>query len=177
MALTRKSRLHDYRQHIESKKDFEGAKETFSNICRHLGNMEDSLAAAIPGAFGGFVDSPISGAPTQAPVPQSCTFSVRVINGLADIEIVLPQFAKAPTPQAQALMVVSNPNALLAGIVHNIQSCGDNTFTLAGGVKDYQPTAQTHILKIDGNLFWRIRSSFDGKNFNKFSAAVQAATS
>jgi hypothetical protein len=167
-------RMHAYRKHLEGKKDYDSAKDTLARICTHVGDMFDRITNALPGLGGSFVDSPLTPG-TGAILPQPCRFTVRIVGGLADIEITLPQFYKASTPKLQQLQIVDNPNALLAGIIHNLQSCSDASFSVAAGLKDYQPTSQVHITKIDGNTFWRIRSSYDGKNYNDFSA-VQRST-
>lgn len=168
------SKLHGYRNRIAEKQDFESAKETLQRICTHLGNLEDRLTATLPQLAGSKVDSPLTPG-TGAPLPQASTFTVKIVGGMADIEITLPQFAQAATPALQKQQIVSNPNALLGTILHKLQSCSDASFTVAAGLKDYQPTSQTQIFKNDANTFWRMKSSFDGKNYNGWSA-VQRST-
>jgi hypothetical protein len=170
----KQSRMHSYRNHLEAKPDFKSAKDTLARICTHVGDLEDRLTATLPQLAGSKVDSPLTSG-TGAPLPQPCRFTVHIVTGLADIEVTLPQFAKATTPQLQRQQVIDNPNALLGTILHNLQSCSDASFSVAAGLKDYQPTSQTHVLKIDANTFWRIRSSYDGKNFNGFSAVQRSS--
>jgi hypothetical protein len=168
------SKMHGYRNRLDEHQDFKDAKHTLSRICTHLGNLEDRIVATLPQLAGTKVDSPLSPG-VGAPLPQACTFAVRIVGGLADIEITLPQFAQAVTPQLQKQQIISNPNALLGTILHKLQSCSDASFTAAAGLKDYQPTSQTHILKLDANTFWRMKSSYDGKNYNQFSGVQRSA--
>ena len=168
------SKLHGYRNRLEEHEDYKDAKRTLARICTHLGNLEDRLTATLPQLVGSKVDSPLTPG-TGAPVPQQCSFTVKIVAGLADIEITLPQFAQAATPALQKQQIVSNPNALLGTILHKLQSCSDASFTVAAGLRDYQPTSQTQIFKNDANTFWRMKSSYDGKNYNRYSA-IQRST-
>jgi hypothetical protein len=168
------SKMHGYRNRLDEHQDFKDAKHTLARICTHLGNLEDRLTATLPQLAGNKVDSPQTPG-TGAPLPQQCSFTVKIVAGLADIEITLPQFKQASTPALQKQQIVDNPNALLGTILHKLQSCSDASFSVAAGLRDYQPTSQTQILKIDANTFWRMKSSYDGKNYNQFSA-VQRST-
>jgi hypothetical protein len=174
MANIPGSKLHGYRVKLESHDDFKAAKRSLEKSIDHMARFEDAVVAALPGLGGSFVDSPLTPGVGGVALPQPCSFTVTILSGLADIEIVLPQFAQASTPKLQQRQIVANPNALLATILHNVQSCSDDSFSVSKGLRDYQPTSQTQILKPDTNTFWRMRSSYDGKNFNVFSAVQRS---
>lgn len=165
-----RSRLHSYANHLPQ--DFP-AREQFRTTFTHLGNLEDSLTALLPQLAQGHVDNPQQQGNSAVIKPQAVQFTVATHAPFMVITVTLPQNFKPPTQKLAQLQIVSNPNVLLASIVHSLESSTDASF--AKNLKSYGPSSQTIWTLPDSNTFWRIQSSFDGKNFNNWSAPKQAS--
>ena len=162
-----RSRLHSEANHLHP--DLPGRSNLY-RILIHLGNLEDRITAAFPHLAQGFTDAPLNPGTGQIVRPQPCQFTVRHAGGVAFITVLLPQNATPATAQLAQMQTSDNPNALLSTIVHRLQSASSASFDTSANVQTYGPSSQLHWALPDGNTLWRIQSSFDGKNFNPWSA-------
>jgi hypothetical protein len=113
-----------------------------------------------------FQDNP-SVAPVAAP-PSSAEFDVEPLDGKFKVSITNPQDILAQSPQVRRLQIANGGNPTLTPILHNLQSATDTNFNNSSGVVDYGVSSQLsyEIHTPNATLFWRLRSSFDGSNWN-----------
>jgi hypothetical protein len=128
----------------------------------------DDLRAKIGTSAPTFVDSIVPLSPSQ---PPPATINVTGQTGVGfQITIVNPQNAKPLSVGVARARITKAPNAPLTPLFHNLNSAIDTNFNSQSSVTDYGVTSQTSV-NIAGSgltLFWRIRSSFDGKNWNSW---------
>ena len=113
-----------------------------------------------------FVDSVKPLAPSQ---PTPATFGVTGQAGVGfQVSIVNPQDINPASPALARAKITKGSNAPLTPLLHNVQSATDTNFTSASGLADHGITNQTTIsIPASGaTRYWRIRSSFDGQNWN-----------
>ena len=168
------SRFWAYRQHIESADDLPSLKRKLSDMTRHNAQLEDRLIALLPQLNQGFVDNPLQQTTDTNVTPVPVQFTVQQKGGFSFIKITLPQQQSPPTPQLFGLAVARGPNAPLAPLFHSFQSASSDSFDAAANVQTYDPSPQLYWTLPDGNLHWRIQSSFDTINFNDFSPSQPA---
>jgi hypothetical protein len=110
--------------------------------------------------------------------PPPVQFSVVGVDGQFQITITLPQNI---TPASVTLLnsgIIGDSNQLGVGMVHELESATSTNFDAAAGVQTYGPFSElTQTLQLPNQtLFWRIRSSFDGSNWNDWQIYSSAAT-
>jgi hypothetical protein len=141
---------------------------------KELNTLIDTIHSRIGRPTRDFVD--VVGGTTQSnpkatnSAPPAAQFAVAGIDGKFIIQIqnpqnVLPQSANLVSSYALAVQ-----NAQASPIVHNLQSCSTTDFDLAHSLTDYGISPQLGYAFQNPNvtLFWRLRSSFDGKTWNKW---------
>jgi len=114
-----------------------------------------------------FADDPSARLTVQAP-PPPVEFNVVGVDGQFQITITLPQDVQPASVTLFQQSILANNNQLGTPIIHQLQSATTVLFDAAGGVVTYGPFSeltQTYQLP-NQTLFWRIRSSFDGSNWN-----------
>lgn len=123
-----------------------------------------------------FVDDPLT-VPTQQPTPPPVSFTVVGVDGQFQITITLPQDAVPPSVSVLT-RTTALANPLGTAIVHQLQSASNTNFDAAAGVQTYGPfTELTQTFQVPNQtLFWRIRSSFDGVNWNAWQIYSSATT-
>lgn len=104
---------------------------------------------------------------TAHAVPPPATFSVLANSGSFVIQIVNPQDIQPASMKLRRAQILRGPNATLAKILHNLQSANDTNFNSASGLTDYGISEQRQwsIPNPNQDFYWRLRSSFDGKNW------------
>ncbi len=104
--------------------------------------------------------------------PPQATFTVSFVNPSWDIQITNPQYVALQSSQQLSQAALQDRNRRFAGIVHQLQWFTDATFSGANDSNKFPTSAQTHYTPVKpSTTFWRIRSSFDGFNFNDWSPA------
>lgn len=105
---------------------------------------------------------------TQVPPPAN--FTVTPLDGKYMIAIANPENIQPVSVQIAQARAVGSVNALSRPIVHNLQSALDINFNAASGITDYGISPVTAYTIQDPNVtkFWRLRSSYDGKNWNQW---------
>lgn len=112
-----------------------------------------------------FIDS---GQPLATTQPTPVAINVTATGGTYQVSVVTPQDIQPASPTLARAKILKGGNAILTPLYHNIQSAEDTNFNSASNVVDYGSTPQTKVaIPAPGQtLYWRIRSSFDGKNWN-----------
>lgn len=131
-----------------------------------LNSAIDDLRTKVGTGKPTFVDSVKPLAPTQ---PSPATFGVTGLSNVGfKIQIVNPQDINPQSPALARAKITKGPNAPLTPLFHNLQSAMDTSFSSSSGVVDYGISNQTAVsIPATGKtLYWRMRSSFDGQNWN-----------
>lgn len=125
----------------------------------------------------GITDGPSAQLSVLAPPPPA-QFSVVGVDGQFQITITLPQNIAPASVTLLKSGIVGDSNQLGVGMVHELQSATNTNFDAAAGVQTYGPfTELTQTFQIPNQtLFWRIRSSFDGSNWNDWQIYSSATT-
>jgi hypothetical protein len=128
------------------------------------------------GIFDGFQDDPTQSPEVKAPPPPS-GLTVKGVDGKFEVQITLPQDTQPQTVTLYQASFGFDLNRRRAPIVHQIQSATGVLFDAASNVTTYGPTPETSLEVTNPNvtLFWRLRSSYDGVNWNDwqiFSSAL-----
>jgi hypothetical protein len=133
-----------------------------------------NIIPAMP--LSGIADDPSAQLTVLAP-PPPVQFTVVGVDGQFQISITLPENINPPTVTLFMNKILGNSNQLGTSMVHQLQSATTVNFDAAGSVQTYGPFSElTQTFQLPNQtLFWRIRSSFDGSNWNSwqiFSSAV-----
>jgi hypothetical protein len=128
------------------------------------------------GIFDGFQDDPAR-VPQAKAAPPAAALSVTGADGKFEIQITLPQDVQPPTVTLYQASFGSDMNRLRAPILHQLQSATGVLFDAASKVTTYGPTPETSLSITNPNvtLFWRLRSSYDGTNWNDWQIFSSAA--
>lgn len=105
-------------------------------------------------------------APTQ---PTAVQFNVAGTTGVGfAIQILNPENIQPASAALARAKITKGPNVPLTPLFHNLQSAADTNFNSSSMVTDYGSTSQNQISIPGAGLirYWRIRSSFDGQNWN-----------
>src|SRR5258708_4398899 len=162
-------------------------EKSFQDLLFQFANAVDVEMSSIRGTLQkrqpGFVDDPIKQPGTSlhiisAATPSPAGFSVVGIDGKFIISIANPQ---SVIPQSVGIMqarVQANMNANKALILHNVNSSTDLTFSNASTITDYgvSSTLAYTLQNPNQTLFWRVRSSYDGQNWNQWQIFESALT-
>ncbi|HEY6253221.1 MAG TPA: hypothetical protein VI685_24970 [Candidatus Angelobacter sp.] len=102
--------------------------------------------------------------------PPPVEFNVIGTDGQFQITITLPQDVQPPSVTLFQQSFLENNNQLGTLMVHQLQSATTVLFDEAGGVVTYGPFSElTQTFQLPNQtLFWRIRSSFDGNDWNEW---------
>jgi len=167
-----KSSFHGVAEKIlSSGSDLAQLKNELAKGFRKLANLHDQIATAFPGLAQGFVDNPQGAGVAAVSTPQPATFVVKAAAGISVLQVTNPQNRVPLTQQTAILQRQANPNPILGPIYHQFRSASNQAIT--ANVQTYQPSTQTLHPFVDGNTWWQVRSSFDGKNFNDWSTPHQ----
>jgi hypothetical protein len=160
-----------------------GDKATQYRAWQEMADKFDSLERIV-GRVGIFYDSvnpdpnsPLHGSSPITPGPAA--FTVTGIDGKFIIQIANPQNIQ---PQSVGIMQArqfSQLNPYAAPILHNLQSASDINFNNGSAqFTDYGISSQLGYTFQNPNvvLFWRLRSSFDGKTWNQWQIYSSALT-
>jgi len=100
--------------------------------------------------------------------PPPVDFNVIGTDGQFQITITLPQDVQPPSVTLFRQSFLEDTNQLGTLMVHQLQSATTVLFDEASGVATYGPFGElTQTFQLPNQtLFWRIRSSFDGSNWN-----------
>ncbi len=125
------------------------------------------------GLFDGFQDDPTTTTQAKAPPPVA-SFTVNGVDGKFEIQITLPQDVQQPTVTLYQASFGADVNRLRAPMLHQIQSATSVLFDAASKVTTYGPTPETSLSITNPNmtLFWRLRSSYDGVNWNTWQVYI-----
>lgn len=129
------------------------------------------------GGLDQFVDD-ATAQPSSTSVPPPVSWTVNGIDGQLEIAITLPQNIVPVTLTILQQRVLQNVNTLGAAMVHQIEYATTINFDAAGGVIRIGPfTELTQTIQApQQTLFLRIRSSFDGSNWNDWIVYSSAQT-
>lgn len=107
-------------------------------------------------------------AASKAPPPPAASFAVSGQDGKFKVAIVNPQDVQPLSPAILIAQARAGLNRQLTPILHNLQSSPDLNFDNNSGVTDYGISSQLAYEFQDPNVtkFFRLRSSFDGQNWN-----------
>ena len=154
-----------------------GTPDVFRRAFIRLGDMEDKISALLPAYNNGFVDNPLTAVPLNPVLPPQCPFEVDGIDGKFEITVTLPQNTQPATTAIFRQLIAANQNSLLSPMVHQAQSATNLLFDAAGNVTNYDLGANLTFEVQDPNQtkFWRLRSSFDGQNWNAWKIFTSAA--
>lgn len=124
-----------------------------------------------------FVDD-TTAQPTNTAVPPPVAWVVNGIDGQLEITITLPQNIMPVTVTVLQQRITQNINTTGAPMVHQVQTATTLNFDAAAGVQTLGPFSElTQTIQApQQTLFLRIRSSFDGTNWNDWQVYSSAAT-
>lgn len=148
--------------------------QAWDELCTEL----DSLNSRTAGSPGTFVDDPQT-AIVSPSKPQAVAFNVLADGGVFSVQITNPQHVQPASMALSRAQALHKPNAPLSAIYHNLQSATDVNFDSASNLNDYGISTQIawNIPNPGATLYWRVRSSFDGKNFNDYQLFVAPGSS
>ena len=151
------------------------------DFCRELGRHMDLLSTQTGSKPLQFIDAPPAGSIGKA-VPPLTQFYVTGAHGTFRVVITAPQNVVARSGLIAKLAAVNGKqNWQAAPIVYNLQSALDLNFnnSAASGVTDYGLAPQTSytIQQPSTTLYWRVRASYDGINFNQWQVFPNAVAS
>lgn len=129
------------------------------------------------GLDGDFDDDPTLTVTQKSPPPPA-SLAVTGLDGSFEITITLPQDAPAPSVTMYKNFVLRDLNKLRAQIFHQLQSASTVLFDAASNVITYGPFTETYkkFQIPNATLFWRLRSSYDGTNWNDWVVYSSPAT-
>ena len=131
-----------------------------------LDSIVDDLYSKIGSSEPKFVDSV---QPLAQITPSPATFNVSAVGGVFAVQIVNPQNIQPASAALASAKVTKGSNASLTPVLHNLQSAKSTNFDSASGLTDYGVSTQTYWALPLGSglaLYFRIRSSLDGQNWN-----------
>jgi hypothetical protein len=151
---------------------FRGAQETaWMEMSRAIDTLANRAGVEKLQLVDVTVPQPATGLRQQpAEAPPQCQFAVSGQDGKFTIEIANPQDQQPlSTGIAQGLVWLPS-NAARNSVIHNLQSCETVDFDAANGLTDYGDSSQLtyHFQNPNVTLFWRVRSSYDGTNWNQW---------
>lgn len=132
---------------------------------RELSGILDSINTRLGSQPPKFVDSIRRIAPSQ---PSPVRFSVTAANGVFTVLVVNPQDIQPASMALARAKITKGSNPSLSPVMHNLQSGTDTNFNSSSNLTDYGISSQTswNISSPGASFYWRIRSSFDGQNWN-----------
>lgn len=124
-----------------------------------------------------FVDDPNQQTPQTAP-PPAVSLNVRGIDGKFQWLITNPEDVNPQSVAQMRAQLAQGMNLNGATVLHNVQSATDTNFNNASNLVDYGTTSQVfgQDQRPNETRFFRIRSSFDGLNFNAWQVFSSAQT-
>ena len=124
-----------------------------------------------------FADDPSAQLTVLAP-PPAVKLSVVGTDGQFQVTITLPQDVNPLSVSLLSTKVTADSNPLGVSMVHQLQSATSVLFDASSGVQTYGPFSElTQTFQLPNQtLFWRIRSSFDGSNWNAWQIYSSATT-
>jgi hypothetical protein len=141
---------------------------------KELNATVDSILAKIGKPTLGFVDV-VGGTPQSNPTastnaPEAAQFAVVGLDGKFLLQIQNPQNVLPQSANLVSAYALAGLNAPATPILHNVQSSTTTDFDLAHGLTDYgiSPQLGYTFQNPNATLFWRLRSSYDGKTWNKW---------
>ncbi|HEV7523010.1 MAG TPA: hypothetical protein VGP89_18050 [Candidatus Angelobacter sp.] len=151
--------------------------DVFRRLLTELGGIDDKLRRGLPWLGDGFVDMPLTTAPTNPVTPPASTFTVLGLDGKFQITVTLPQNTQAPSVAMRRQLIVQDQNSLLAPMVHQLQSATSVKFDATSATTTYDLGAALakEIQDPNQTKFWRLRSSFDGQAWNPWQIFISAA--
>lgn len=107
---------------------------------------------------------------TATRTPPQAGISVAGIDGSFEITLTLPQDVQPLSVTLFQGSITGDSNQLGAPMLHQLQSATNVNFDAAAGVVTYGPFSDLFykIQAPNTTLFWRVRSSFDGINWNEW---------
>ncbi|HEV7674377.1 MAG TPA: hypothetical protein VGQ12_07595 [Candidatus Angelobacter sp.] len=137
----------------------------------------DSIAVNGGGKVPRFVDDP-NQQPTQTAPPPACALSVIGIDGKFRWIITNPQNVNPQSVAQMRAQLAQGMNLNGAVILHNVQSATDSNFNNSSSLLDYgiTPDVFGQDQRPNETRFFRVRSSFDGQNFNDWQIFSSAQT-
>lgn len=122
-----------------------------------------------------FVDDPTAQPAAGAPPPQ-VSWIVNGVDGQLEITITLPQNIVPLTVTVLQQRIIQNINTTGTPMVHQIQIATTLNFDAAGSVETFGPFSELTqtIQRPQQTYFLRIRSSFDGTNWNDWQVYSSA---
>ena len=154
--------------------------QAWKELARHM----DILLARTGGPVPGFTDAanpnPASGLRrVPALAPPAALLNVSGFDGKFVIQIANPQSILPESVAIQSAQARGAVNANQAPLLHNLQSASDINFDNSSAqFTDYGSSSQLGYMFQNANqtLFWRLRSSYDGQNWNAWQIFSSALT-
>lgn len=165
--------MSEIRRHLEGIRS--GNIHSIYQAWQVLDQKLDFVNNKIGGARMDLVDGPTAPA---TPPPTPVALSVTGIDGKFLIFLTNPQNINPQSPTIMQLQLEAGVNPNPGAIVHNLQSATNISFDLAANLTDYGVSSQLAYEIQDPNTtkFFRVRSSFDGKNWNSWTIYSSAVT-
>lgn len=163
----------DLRRHLNAASNKNSALyKILDELCKRM----EAVGTKI-GGIPGFTDTPSSVTTNVAP-PATVGIDVSGIDGKFLITLTNPQTVNPQSPTIASLRWVNGVNPGRFPIVHNLQSATDLNFNNASNLVDYGISGQLGYEIQDPNVtrFFRVRSSYDGQNWNNWTVYSSAAT-
>lgn len=157
---------------------FRKVSPSLGNAWDEMCNEIDGIKSRTAGSPSTFVDDPPT-AMISPTTPQPASFNVSAAGGVFAVQITNPQQVQPASVALAKAQVTKKPNTPLSTIYHNLQSGTNVNFDSASGFTDYgtSPQVSWNIPLPGVTLYWRVRSSFDGKNFNAYQLFVAPGNS
>jgi len=129
------------------------------------------------GLDGDFDDDPFSPGTQKGP-PAQVGLAVVPVDGSFQITLTLPQDVPAPSVTVYQNYILRERNKLRGVMMHQLQSATSVLFDAASNALTYGPFTETYkeIQMPNVTLFWRVRSSYDGTNWNDWLVYSSPAT-
>jgi hypothetical protein len=144
----------------------------FLALCEHIEGIYSEIGK-LPIKF---VDG--IGTHSAAVLPAAAQFAVQGIDGKFLIAIVNPQNILPVSPAILSALMRAGLNRQLTPILHNVQSSLDINFDNNSSLVDYgiSPQLAYEIQNPNVTRFFRLRSTYDGKNWNDWQIYSSSLT-
>lgn len=157
------------RRYIPAFKNGDAATQAvaFAALCGVLETLQASTGVSDP--------APAS-SPSKVAIPQPAQFNVVGIDGKFVIFVTNPQSILPLSVSILQAQINAGSNSTLTPILHNLQSATTLNFDESSDFKDYGVSPQLVWTDQDPNItrFFRLRSSYDGENWNEWQFFASA---
>jgi hypothetical protein len=156
--------------HLRAKNQFsETGMRSLARYRYSLGSLHPDLAQFVTDVDTALTQLQSSSGQNLDP-PAQCILGVTGVDGKFIIAVTPPENILPYTAQQMIMQNQAGPNANGIALLHQLQSATDINFNNQSNITDYGVSSQlswTFQLP-NQTLFWRLRSSFDGQNWNEW---------